>query len=481
MSEDSLKNKAVSGAMWRMFEIIVCQVVAFGIGIILARLLSPEDYGAVGMLAIFFAVANCFKDCGFGTALVQNKNRSEEDYSTAFIFNVASSLAIYFIFFITAPLIAAFYDMPILTDITRVSALSFILSGLTGVQYAKLNIDMNFKFRSQMSILGQVLSGITGLTLAYMGFGVWALVLQGLIAGVITGIVLWLNSGWKPKLLFSTAAFKRLWKFGANMLGSGIINTVYNNLYTLVIGKCYDPASVGMYNRANGYASLPSTVIMDMSLGVNFPILAQLQDDRDRLLSAYERLLKVPIYVLYPLLIGLVVLAEPLIQVMIGEKWLPCVPYLQILCGGYMFYPLNGLNVNLLMVKGRPDLVLKLDYIKKPIGILMLVAAIPFGINWMMVGKALYSLIVYSMNCYYTDKILDYGFLKQIKVLIPIIINSLVMGAAVFLVILFLESNVLKLAIGIPVGVIAYTSVGWIRRDEALFEIINIIKSKIHK
>lgn len=464
--------------MWRMFEMIICQVVAFGIGIVLARLLSPEDYGAVGMLAIFFAVANCFKDCGFGTALVQNKNRTEEDYSTAFIFNVASSLVIYLIFFFIAPLIAAFYDMPILTDITRVSALSFILSGLTGIQYAKLNIDMNFKFRSQMSILGQVLSGVTGLTLAYMGFGVWALVLQGLIAGVITGIVLWMSSSWKPKLLFSTVAFKRLWKFGANMLGSGIINTVYNNLYTLFIGKCFNPASVGMYNRANGYASLPSSVIMDMSLGVNFPILAQLQDDRDRLLSAYERLLKVPIYVLYPMLIGLIVLAEPLIQVMIGDKWLPCVPYLQILCVGYMFYPLNGLNVNLLMVKGRPDLVLKLDYIKKPIGILMLIAAIPFGIVWMMVGKALYSLIVYSMNCYYTDKILDYGFFKQIKVLVPIIINSLVMGATVFFALFFFESNVVKLAVGIPAGLLSYATVGWIRRDEALFEIINIIYSK---
>lgn len=467
--------------MWRMFEMIVCQVVAFGIGIVLARLLSPEDYGAVGMLAIFFAVANCFKDCGFGTALVQNKNRTEEDYSTAFIFNVASSFVIYLFFYIAAPYIAAFYNMPILTDITRVSALSFILSGLTGVQYAKLNIDLKFKFRSQMSILGQIISGVTGLTLAYMGYGVWALVLQGLVTSVITGLVLWLNSGWKPKLIFSIVAFKRLWKFGANMLGSGIINTVYNNLYTLVIGKYYNPASVGMYNRANGYASLPANVIMSMSMGVNFPLLAQLQDNRERLISAYERLLKVPIYVLYPMLIGLMVLAEPLVQVMIGDKWLPCVPYIQILCVGYMFYPLNGLNVNLLMVKGRPDLVLKLDYIKKPIGILLLLAAIPFGIIWMMVGKALYSLLVYSMNCYYTQKILDYGFFKQFKVLIPILLNSLLMGAIVFSAVLFFESNVLKLIVGIPVGVLCYATVGWIRRDEALFEIINIVKSKLHK
>lgn len=481
MSEESLKDKAVSGAMWRIVEISVNQVVTFVVGIILARILSPEDYGVVGMLTIFFAVAGCFGDCGFGTALVQNKGRTDEDYSTAFIFNVAASLVLYVILFVSAPYIALFYNTPILCDITRVSALSFIISGLTGIQYSRLNIDLKFKFRSQISILGQLISCATGLILAFLGFGVWALVFQGIASSIITGIVLWLSSGWKPKLIFSTKSFRRLWSFGVNMLGSALINKIYNNLYTLVIGKCYSSASVGMYNRANGYASLPTNIIMDMSLGINFPILVKLQDDRDRLLSAYEKLLKVPIYILYPLLLGLIVLAEPTIQVMIGDKWLPCVPYLQILCVGYMFYPLNGLNVNLLIVKGRPDLVLKLDLFKKPIGILLLVAAIPFGIMWMMVGKALYSLIVYAMNCYYTNKILDYGFIKQVKVLIPILLNSIVMGAVIIFATYFIESNIVKLAVGIPLGAILYASVGYLRRDDALFEIINIVKSKIHR
>lgn len=479
MSADSLKDKAVSGAIWRTIELFCNQAIAFVIGIILARLLSPEDYGAIGMLTIFFSVAGCFRDCGFGTALVQNKDRTEEDYSTAFIFNVCTSILVFILLFIGAPFIADFYNMPILTDITRVSALSLVISGFTGIQYAKLNIELNFKFRSQLSVLATILTGITGITLAFMGFGVWALVLQGLVSGIITGIVLWICSGWKPKLVFSKKSFKHLWKFGSNILGSGLINTIYNNLYTLVIGKCYNPASVGMYNRANGYASLPTSVIMDMALGINFPILAKLQNDRERLLGAYEKLLKVPFYVLYPVLIGLIVLADPTIQVMIGDKWLPCVPYLQILCVGYMFFPLNGLNVNLLMVKGRPDLVLKLDFIKKPVGILLLVAAIPFGIIWMMVGKAAYSVIVYSMNCYYTNKILDYGFIKQVKVLIPIILNSLFMGVIVFIVTYFLHANILKLVIGIPLGLLVYATVGYFRRDEALFEIINIVKSKL--
>lgn len=479
MNKESLKDKAISGAMWRIVELFCNQVVTFTIGIILARLLAPEDYGVIGMLTIFFVVARCFIDCGFGTALVQNKDRTEEDYSTAFIFNVASSFLMYLILFISAPLIADFYNMPILTDVTRVSAFSFIISGLTGIQYAKLNIDLKFKLRSQLSILATILTGITGIFLAFVGFGVWALVLQRLISGIIIGIVLWTSSGWIPKLVFSIQSFKRLWRFGSSMLGSGLINTIYNNLYTLVIGKCYNPASVGMYNRANGYASLPTSVIMDMTLGVNFPILAKLQDDRERLLNAYEKLLKVPFFVLYPMLIGLIVLAEPAIQVMIGDKWLPCVPYLQILCVGYMFYPLNGLNVNLLMVKGRSDLVLKLDLIKKPVGIFMLVAAIPFGIIWMMVGKAAYSVIVYSMNCYYTNKILDYGFIKQVKVLIPIILNSILMGTVVFFVTYFLHSNILKLVVGIPIGMLTYLTVGFLFNDDSLHEIYSILKSKI--
>ena len=479
MNEESLKDKAVTGAMWRIVELFCNQIVTFVISIILARLLSPEDYGVIGMLAIFFSIAGCFKDCGFGTALVQNKNRTEEDYSTAFVFNVSTSIFIYFVLYFVAPYIADFYNTPILTDVTRVSALSFIISGITGIQFTKLNIDLRFKFRSQLSIMATVITGVTGVVLALMNFGVWALVLQGLISGVIIGIVVWFYSGWKPKLIFSQKSFKSLWKYGSNMLGSGLINTIYNNLYTLVIGKFYNPTSVGMYNRANGYASLPTSIIMDMSLGMNFPLLAKVQDDRERLLNAYEKLLKVPFYILYPVIVGMIVLAEPMIQVMIGDKWLPCVPYLQILCVGYMFYPLNGLNVNLLMVKGRPDLVLKLDLIKKPIGIFLLVTAIPFGIIWMMVGKAVYSIIVYSMNCYYTNKILDYGFVKQVRVLIPIILNSLLMGCVVFFLTCFLHSNLFKLVIGIPIGMLIYTAVGFLRKDDSLFEIIDIVKSKL--
>ena len=346
----------------------------------LARILSPGDYGIIGMLSIFFALATTFQDSGFGSALIQKKSRTDEDYSTVFFFNIGASWVIYAVLFLTAPYIADFYNTPILTSVTRVSALTFIINGLTGVQLAKLNIELKFKTISIVSILGQIITGIVGIALAYQGWGVWSLVYQGLISSCVVSIVIWLCSGWHPSLIFSKKSFKELFKFGGNMMLSSIINQIYNNIYTIVIGKVFNPTLVGMYNRANSYAHLPANTVMDMALTVNFPILATIQDDDKRLLYAYKKLLRIPFFILYPILTAIIVMAAPLIQIMIGNKWLPCVPMLQILCVSYMFVPLNAVNLNLLYVKGRSDLSLRLEFIKKPLGIAILFASIPFGI-----------------------------------------------------------------------------------------------------
>lgn len=481
MSDNSLKDKAVSGATWKLIERFVTQIVQFGIGIVLARLLCPEDYGVVGMMTIFFALASTFLDSGFASALIQRKDRTELDYSTVFVFNIIISLIIYVILYLSAPYIADFYETPILKNITRVYAVTFVINGLTGVQLAKLNIDLKFKYISQITILGQLVTGITGILLAYSGFGVWALVLQGIVSSFVTAVVIWIGSGWRPSLKFSFVSFRSLFHFGGNMLGSGIINTIYNNLYTLVIGKEFSPISVGLYNRANGYASMPANIVMDMAINVNYPILSKLQDDNKRLLGAYERLLKVPFYVLYPLLVGVIVLADPIIVTMIGVKWQLCVPYLQILCIGYMFYPLNALNMNLLYVKGRSDLAFKMEFVKKPIGLFLLFVSIPLGIEWMLIGKVTYSIIVYSINCYWTSKILNYGLIKQLRILIPIFINALLMGVLVYISTSVFSSNPGKLIIGSLVGIISYLFIGYIRKDDSMFEIISIVKNKICK
>ena len=478
MSEGSLRDKAVSGAIWKLITILVNYSMTFVVELYLARKLEPSDYGLVGMLTIFFAIAGVLVDSGFSSALVQRQNRTDADFSTVFVFNIVASVCIYGLFVIFAPSIAAFYNEPLLKTIIYVSALSFIIKGLTSIHFAKLNIDLRFSTLSKISLVGHFAAGITGVLLAYMGFGIWALVFQGIASALITGIIVWICSGLRPSIGFSRRSFSSLFSYGGNMLGSGIINVIYGNMYTLVIGKGFSSADVGFYNRANGYACMPSNIVTDIALRVNFPILVKLQNDNERLISAYEKLLTVPFFILYPVLVGVIVCAEPLITVVIGEKWLPCVPYMRILCVGYMFYPLNGFNMNILYAKGRTDISFKLEFIKKPIGLLLLFASLPFGIIWMMVGKALYSLIVYFINCYYTNKIVGYGLSRQIKILLPMLGNSLVMGLVVFLCMRVVSEPATKLLVGIPVGMACYLLMAYVRNDDSLSEIMGIVKNK---
>lgn len=479
MSTQNLKSSAVNGAIWTGVEKFSRQAVQFVIGIILARVLSPDDFGVIGMLAIFIAIAQTFTDSGLSSALIQKKDRTEVDCSTMFFFSIGAGVLFYLLLYATAPLIADFYNMPILTDVTRVVALSIILSGLTAVQNARLTIDLRFRTLSLISIISMVVTGATGLALAYSGWGVWALVFQALAGQIVTSVCTWYCSRWMPKLEFSMTSFKQLWGFGSKLLVSGLINTIYGNLYTLVIGKKFSSAEVGFYNRGNHFALLPAQTVQDMAIKVNFPILAKMQDDDERLLGAYKKLLTVPLYILYPVLVCMAVTAEPLVIVLIGEKWLPCVPIMQVLCIGYMFTPLTHINLNLLYVKGRTDLVLKLEFIKKPIAFLILFASIPFGIIVMVIGKAIYEFIAFSFNCYYTGKILNYGEWKQLKLLLPTFINCAIMAAVIYLSMLPFTLPIVKLCVGVSVGLISYWLFSIATKDAAYGEVREIVKRKL--
>lgn len=481
MAEQNLKSKAVSGASWVAVEKLVKQVVQFAFGIVLARILAPSDYGVVGMLAIFMAIASTFMDSGFGSALIQKQDRTEKDYCTVFLFNLAVSCAFYVLLFFTSPLIADFYHMPILKDVTRVVALQLIINAFTTINMTRMTIHMKFRQQSLISIVAMLVTGAVGLSFAFNGYGVWALVYQTLAGALMTCILTIVINRWFPHGGFSKESFKHMWGYGSKILGSSLINTVYSNLYTLVIGRVFSPAQVGHFNRGKQYALLPMQTVLDMALKVNFPILATMQNDNARLLRAYKKLMSVPLYVLYPILIGLAAMAEPLIIVMIGEKWLPCARIMQILCVGYMFSPLTHLNLNLLYVKARTDLVLKLELIKKPIAFAILFASIPFGIIWMVIGKAVYEFIAFSFNCYYTGKILDYGELKQLKVLAPIFINAFIMGGVVTLVILPFSNPWIKLCVGVPAGVLSYLLFSLITKDDNFKEIVGIVRTKFLK
>lgn len=478
---DTNSSKAASGMAWTLIERIAVQVCQFVISIVLARLLLPSDYGIVGMLAIFMAVAQSLLDGGFNRALIQKKDRTNVDYSTVFYFNLAISVLLYAILFFSAPYIASFYRTPILKDVARLISLTIIINALSLVQTTKLTVELNFKLQSLASVISVVLSGVLGIVMAYRGWGVWALVAQSLSSAVVRVLILCAFSRWKPLLVFSIESFRKLFSFGSKLLVGDLIHTIYTNLYTLVIGRSFNSSAVGYYNRANGYAMLPYSIFGQVVNKVMFPILSEKQEDNAAILQTYKRLLRVPAFIYIPLMFALAALAKPLVCILIGEKWLDCVPLLQVLSIGYILAPLSTINLNLLYVKGRSDISLKLDLIKKPVGIVILFASLPFGLWWMCFGKAIYEVFAFILNCIYTKKILNYGFLEQIKDILPILISSLIMFLLLCGLSSLMESYWMQLGLGFVAGTLSYMVLAKLFKEPALEELVGICKSKIHR
>lgn len=477
----STKNRIVSGMFWTFGSQLFMQLGGFVIGIILARMLSPDDYGLVGMLSIFMAIAQSLLDSGFSNALVQKKDRTGEDYSTVFYFNIGISVLLYAILYLSAPYIAKFYDIPLLTRVTRIIALSIIINGLTIVQTAKLTVELNFRLQFVSTASSMLLSGALGIYLAYSGLGVWALVWQSVSYTFIKAVVLWVFSHWHPQFTFSVASFKSLFSYGSKLLVSGLLHTVYTNLYTLTIGKAFKASDVGYYNRANGYGLIPYNVFSQAVNNVIFPVLSEMQDDNERLLYHYQKMMRIPMYVYVPLMFGIAVLSPTLIEILIGSKWLPCAIYMQILCLGYTFAPLSSLNLNLLYVKGRSDITLKLDLIKKPIGIVLLFATLPFGLTVMCIGKAVYELVAFALNCYYTKKILNFGLILQLKNVIVFFLYAAVMSVAVYFLAAHCTSLWVKLLGGTATGVVVYLLLSVIFREKTLQELLAVLKERLKR
>lgn len=362
--DNSYKQKAVSGVAWTTIERLTTQVIQFVIGIAIARILAPQDYGIIGMTAIFFAIATTFVDSGFGSALIQKKDRNEDDYATCFYFNLCVSVVLYALLWFSSPYIAVFYRTPVLNNVLRLLGLTLIINSLSISQMAKLTAEMHFKLLSVINVCTQLVTGLVGLYLAYAGWNVWALVFQQICSSVARLLLIEWYLRWIPKRTFSKQSFNHLFRFGSKILCSGLINTIYDNLYTLVIGRTFAAKEVGYYNRGNQFAILPTQTVLSVFMKVAYPLMAEVQDDAERLKRAYKKFLRVPLFVLYPILFGLIALAKPLVLVLLGEKWLPAVPLLQVLCIGSFFDPLTHINLNILYVKGRTDLVLRLELIK---------------------------------------------------------------------------------------------------------------------
>ena len=475
---ESLKKKTVKGVAWTSLDQALNLGFGFVIGVILARLLSPSDYGLLAMIAVFNSIAFAFVNSGFGSALVRKPDLVEDDTTTAFFFNIIVSVGMIGILWVAAPFIASFYDKPILTSLVRAEAVILIISALGLVQNTQLTRALNFKAKMIINASSQVLAGVLAIVAAYRGFGVWALVVQHYVGYTVSLILMWVFSPWRPRGKWSKVSLKYLWGYGSRILASGLLNRIYGNIYPIIIGKFYSAADLGQYTRAGGYAGLPARGLTDVLQQVTFPVLSQIQEDDARLSSSYRRMLRFSVFLVFPVMVGLATLAYPLVISLVTDKWAECVPYLQVICFASMWYPVHAINLDLLKVKGRSDLFLRLEIIKKVIVTVVIFVCVPFGIMGICYGAIFTSLASLAINTYYTGKFIHVGFFRQMMDMIPTLLNSMVMGAVIYLVTAPMTNELLKLAVGIPLGIVVYLVIAWVFRLPELKEAIDIIRRR---
>ena len=471
------ENKSVAGVVWSAIERFSVQGIQFILGIVIARLINPSDYGLIAMLGIFLAIAQTFTDSGFSQALIQKKNRNETDFSTVFFFNFGISVVIFLLFCLGASGIASFYNEPKLELITRWVALNIILTALSIVQRTELTIKMDFKTQAKASLVSVVLSGILGVTLAWLGFGVWALIWQTLCNSLLNTILLWILSTWKPRLLFSWCSFKELFSFGSKLLASGLLHTIYTNMYSLVIGKKYTPAEVGFFNRASTLSQFPSTNLVMIITRVSYPTHCELQNEPEKLRKSFIQYIRLSSFFIFPLMVALAALAEPLVHVLLTDKWKEVVPLLQILCLANMWLPVMYLNNNMLAVKGRTDFFLRAEIIKKVTGILIMLATLPLGVKILCMGLVLYSIADMGLTIYYTRKVIDCGYMVQLKNVLPIALTAFLMGIVMISVTKIFNGYWIQLLAGSFSGLFTYLLLVYVFRfDETVY-----LKSVLNK
>ena len=472
---ESLKKKTVKGVAWTSLNQFLNMGLGFVIGIILARLLSPSDYGLLAMIGVFNAIAFSFLDSGFANALVRKPNLTEDDNTTAFYFNLMAGVILFGVLWLIAPWVAVFYDKPILTPLVRAEGSLLIVTAFKIVQQTQLTRALNFKAKMIIRVVASICGGITGIIGAYSGLGVWSLVAMHIADALISLVLLWIISPWRPRGKWSKASFRYLWGYGSKLLASGLLDTVYRNIYPIVIGKFYSAADLGQYTRAKQYASMPSGSLTGVIQQVTFPVLSQIQEDDARLGNNYRRMLRFTVFIVFPIMMGMAALAHPLVIALVTEKWEQCVPYLQVICFASMWYPVHAINLNLLQVKGRSDLFLRLEIIKKALVTVVIFVCVPFGIMGICCGAIFTSLACLAINTHYTGKLINVGFLRQMKDMAPTLLASLAMGAAVYFAVMPFDNNWVKLAIGIPLGAAFYLAIAKIFRMPELQEALDII------
>ena len=481
MVEDSLKNKTVKGASWSFIDGIVGQGITFFVGLILARLLSPEEYGLIGIITIFIAVFNSMVDSGFSNALIRKKDVKDIDYDTVFIFNLVLSVVLFCLLFLSAPVISDFFNQPKLIPLLRVMGSIVIINAFAIVQRTILVKKVDFKTQTKVSLISSISSGFIGVGMAIAGLGVWSLVGQQISRQFLNSAFLWIFSKWYPKIQFSFQSFKELFSFGWKLLVSGLIDTTWQEIYQVIIGKCYSPIILGQYTRAQQFATICSSNLTSVVKRVSYPILSSVQDDKIRLKNGYRKIIKVTMLITFTLMLGLASVAESLILSLVGEQWLPCVPFLQLICFQMMLYPLHSLNLNMLQVQGRSDLFLKLEIIKKIIAIGPLLFGIFVNIYWMLGGSVITGFISYYLNAYYSGPFLNYSIKEQIRDILPSFVIAVVMSVPVFAMSFISLNCFILLVLQVFVGAIIIIGICEVIKLPEYIEIKGIIISVINK
>jgi O-antigen/teichoic acid export membrane protein len=424
----NLKEKTLAGLFWTFSQQFSVQLINFAVQVILARILLPAEFGLIGMLTIFISIGNSLIDSGLTSSLIRTPDASQRDYSTVFFINLAGSFIIYAILFASAPLIARFYEQDSLSAIIRVYTISFLLRAFIGVQTTRLTKEMNFRAQMFMQIPSVIGGGITGILLAYWGYGVWSLVWMNLVQAFLFTVQHWIFTGWRPSFIFDWTCFKYHFKFGYKLTLSGLLNAIYQNLYNLIIGKYFSATQLGYYTRAQTMQMFPVQNLSTALNKVTYPMFATIQEDDKRLKNVYRRLMQQVVFWVTPIMIVLVIIAAPLFRMLLTEKWLPAVPYFQVLCASGVLFPLHFYNLNILNVKGRSDLFFKLEIIKKVFTTIGVFCVIPFGIYGLLYFQVLSSIFSFVVNSWYSGRLIDFSLQDQLRELLPIFLLAIPPG-----------------------------------------------------
>lgn len=478
----ALKKLAISGAIWSFAGSLLQQLSAFVIGVVLARLLTPAEYGLVGMAGVFIYISYVFVDSGFSLALIQRYDCKQKDYTTIFYANLVLAIIVYALIYVFAPKIAAFYSEESLISIVRILGLLVLLYGFSLVQNAIISRNVNFKLSTQVHFISTILSGAIGIFMAYKGHGVWALVWKTLLNQVFINIQLWIRTNWWPTLEFSKQSFREMFSFSYKLIISGFIRKAFDQVYILVVGKFFSASELGLFTRADHFQKLPSVTLSGSITKFALPIFSKMQKEPQRLKSAFKRVSKTVMFFNASAMVGLAVIAEPMVLALLGENWIGTVVYLQLLCIAGLFFPLQQINIQAIAALGRSDLFLKIEILKKILFIPAILLGIFIGIKAMIIGMILSSFMNFYINAYYLEKVINYGFWEQVIDILPVFILSLLMGAVVFGIGLFCRSILspkVELVLEVFVGVVATLIILFKLKPIEINEIQTVILQKL--